>query len=153
MYSCCIFTTCPCCAHIDQAVGLCSHIVFCHFSPWAPLLSPPQPNTVQRGLVAASALSDAFITTNRKPGESSTRFLFGGNSGCFIPQEHNVENQIILQNVLHNTMPLFHREPLVSAKSHTHTLKTPVYTNVIIFFVVKQSVIPFPSRHHAYMKI
>lgn len=55
---------CLYCAHLDQTLGfLLSHRIH-HFSSWAPLLSPPQPNTVQRGLMAASALSDAFMTVN-----------------------------------------------------------------------------------------
>ncbi len=83
VYSCCVFTACPRCAHIDQAVGLRSHIVFYHFSPSTPLLSPPQPSTVQHGLVVASALSDAFMTMNgNRQVQHSWSQLFGDKGGC-----------------------------------------------------------------------
>lgn len=124
-YSRCIFTACPCCAHIDQAVGLCSHIVFHHFSPRAPLLSPPQPDTVQRGLVAVSALSDAFFV-NGNPGESRTPAsqLFpvtvGGNRWLLIPQRTQRWKSNDLANVLHDTM-------FSVTNTHTHIKNTSAH--------------------------
>lgn len=123
VYSCCIFTACPCCAHTDQAVGLCSHIVFHHFSPWAPLLSPPQPNTVQRGL-GGCFCPERHTHENGKNAASPalcepTVSPFWRSWWLFIPQEHNVENQIILQMYFITLSFLFHR----SLPRLTRTLK------------------------------
>lgn len=129
MYSCCIITTSPCCAHIDQAVGLCSHIVFYHFLPWTPLLSPPQPSTVQHGLVVASALSDAFMTMN---GNLASPVLceppvsgLAVTVAVYPTKNTTLKIEIIFKMYFITLCFLFHRELLVFAKchSHTHTLK------------------------------
>lgn len=134
VYPCCVFTTCPCCAHIDPAVRLRSHIVFYHFSPpGSSYVNTPAPNTVRRGLAAASALSDAFMTMR---GHQETPalcepnvFLFGWWWWLFIPWEHRRCWKIKLYwtcTSWHYTF-LFHRELLVFAKSRAHFTDTRVH--------------------------
>lgn len=132
IYSCCLFPTCPCCVQI----GLCSHIVFDHLPPWTLLLPLPQPYTVQRGLVAAFAHKDIFTNHEWKPWESSVSF-FGGNAVCRSQGiTDNVKNQIVEQ-LYFITLCLCSTESFWSLQSLT--VKTPVYTILIILLVAKQS--------------
>lgn len=137
MCYCCVFTTCPRCAHIDQAVRLCSHHVFPHFSLWARLLSPRQPNTVQRGLVSGAAPSDAFMTTSRNL-ESP-------------PPQASVSCPVVTV-VVYSTRTETMFEMKLYCKCNYITLcllglayKTAVYTK-FIFIVKQQSVIVFPAN-------
>lgn len=110
-------------------------LLFCHL---------PEPDTVQRGLVAASARSDAFFfswrqTATRGVQRSVSRgFPVQRRRRLFIPQEHNVENLNSIANVLHNTMFSVPQRALWSLPRLALTWRTPVHTNLIILFVVKQ---------------
>lgn len=110
-------------------------LLFCHRS------SPTLP------CVAASAPSDAFVTRlsgNPANPLESQLFLFGGHSGGFSQKNtRRCRTSNYFANVLHNTMPLFHRELPVFAKALTHTLTHKHYP---LFFGSKTAVRCSPSE-------
>lgn len=135
---CRISTTCPRCAHIDQAVGLCSHIVFYHFSPWAPLLSlnPPPAQHCPAWPCGCFCPKWRFHNHEQKPGECSGLWV-----SCLVvivvvythKNTDNVEDLTLLQMDF-ITLCLCSTESSWSLPSLSHTLKTPLYTKLIIFF-------------------
>lgn len=142
-------TTCPRCAPVDQicraSISLSLSYRFDHFSPRTPLLSPPQPSTVQRGLVAASAQGDSFVTvlvgSPASPALSeSQRFMFGGSRSLFIPEEHRQCWNIIILQICVMTLCLCSTKSLWSLQSlsHSYTLKkhhsTQTWSNVSLLF-------------------
>ncbi len=130
-------------SHRPSCRTLLSYCIFPTFHPGLLFCHHPSPTLSN---VALWLLLPWLTEARRVQHSVSRRLLFGGNSGCFIPQEHNVGKSNYIANVLHNTMPLFHRASGLCQVSHTHIKNTSVHKRNHLFFLCCKTVhYPFPQ--------